>query len=95
MHKNTLFLILLFVGYSIQSQIISKDFRSKIIEVKKDTIQLDSVAINSQEFKIFDISKKRISSTEFKVDFSKAVLIIDSNKYKNITIEYLIGLIEY
>jgi hypothetical protein len=88
MHKNTLFLILLFVGYSIQSQIISKDFRSKIIEVKKDTIQLDSVAINSQEFKIFDISKKRISSTEFKVDFSKAVLIIDSNKYKNITIEY-------
>ncbi len=88
MHRNNLFLLLFLIGYSIQSQTISKDFRSKIIEVKKDTIQLDSVAINSHEFKIFNISKKRISSAHFKVDFSKALLIIDANKYKNITVEY-------
>ena len=45
-----------------------------------------TLSVSGKTYEIFDISKKRISSTEFKVDFSKAVLIIDSNKYKNITI---------
>ena len=88
MHKSFLLLILGLVGFSIQSQTISKDFRSKLIEVKKDTIQLDSVAINSQRFKIFNVAKKRISDSEFKIDFSKATLIINAKKYKTITVEY-------
>jgi hypothetical protein len=88
MQKQILFLLLVLVGFSIQSQTISKDFRSKIIEVTKDSIQLDSFAINSQRFKVFDISKKRISSAAFKVDFSKALLIINSKKYQTITVEY-------
>jgi hypothetical protein len=88
MEKKILFLLLVLVGFSIQSQTISKDFRSRIIKVTKDTIQLDSFAINSQRFKIFDISKKRISASDFKVDFSKALLIINSKKYQKITVEY-------
>ena len=88
MDKSILFIILVLVGFSIQSQTVSKNFRSKVIEVKKDTIHLDSVAINSQQFKIFDISKKRIPTSEFKVNFNKATLIINAKKYKKITVEY-------
>ena len=88
MHKKILFLLLVLIGLSIQSQTISKDFRSRIIEVTKDTIQLDSFAINSQRFKVFDLSKKRISASNFKVDFSKAILIINSKKYQKIRVEY-------
>ncbi len=88
MHKKILFLLLVLIGLSIQSQTISKDFRTRIIEVTKDTIQLDSFAINSQRFKVFDLSKKRISASNFKVDFSKAILIINSKKYQKIRVEY-------
>jgi hypothetical protein len=88
MEKKILFLLLVLVGFSIQSQTISKDFRSRIIKVTKDTIQLDSFAINSHRFKIFDISKNRISASDFKVDYSKAMLIINSKKYQKITVEY-------
>ena len=82
-----LFLFVLF-GFSIQSQTISTDFRLKKILVKKDTIQLDSVALNSQKFKVLDASLKVIPSSEYKIDFSNAVLIINSKKYTIITVEY-------
>ena len=85
--KNIFFLIFL-IGFSIRSQTISKDFRKKIIEVKTDTIQLDSVPINSQKFKILDVSKKELSSSNYKIDFNQAVLIINSKKYSEITVEY-------
>lgn len=88
MPQRILFFLLFLVGLSIQSQTISTDFRKKTIEVKNDTIQLDSVAINPHEFKILDLSKKEILASEFKVDFSKAILIINSKKYKKITVEY-------
>ncbi|MDP5107142.1 MAG: hypothetical protein NWQ31_13345, partial [Polaribacter sp.] len=80
--------MLLLIGFSIQSQTISTDFRKRTIEVKKDTIQLDSVPINSQKFKILDISKNKLLSSDYKVDFSNAILIIDSKKYSEITVEY-------
>ncbi len=77
-----------FVGFSIQSQTISTDFRKKIIEVKKDTIQLDSVPINSQKFKITDSLKTVLKKTAYQIDFSKAQLIINSKKYPKIIVEY-------
>ena len=80
--------MLLCIGFSIQSQTISKDFRLRKIEVKKDTIQLDSVAINSQKFTLKDAQLQLISKTEYQVDFSNATLIIDAKKYPKITVEY-------
>ena len=88
MLKKLLFIFVCFIGFSFQAQIISKDFRKKTIEVKKDTIQLDSVAINPEKFKILDHLKNKIPSTDFKVDFSKARLIINSKKYQKIIVEY-------
>ncbi|WP_339883341.1 hypothetical protein [Polaribacter vadi] len=88
MFKKFLFFGLLFVGYAIQSQTISTDFRKRNIDIKKDTIQIDSVAINPQKFKILDSLKNDIPALEYQIDFSNAVLIINSKKYSNITIEY-------
>ncbi|QOD59523.1 hypothetical protein H9I45_09100 [Polaribacter haliotis] len=85
--KITLF-ILLFVGFSIQAQTISKDFRSKKFLIQKDTVQFDSVSVNSQQFKVLNSILKPIPSTEYQVDFSKAILIINAKIYPEITIEY-------
>ena len=88
MLQKYLFFIFLCVGFSIQSQTVSKDFRVKNIEVKKDTIQLDSVALNPQKFKIFDASLQLIPESKYQMDFSNAILIIDAKKYQKITVEY-------
>ena len=89
MFQKVLFFVVLFVGFSIQSQTISSDFRTKTIELKKDSIQLDSVAINPEKFLVLDSLKKPISTIEYIVDFSKALLIINSKKYPSITVSYL------
>ena len=83
MLQKNLIVFLFFVGFTIQAQKISSDFRKKIIEVKKDTIQLDSVALNPQKFNVFNASKNKILVSDYTVDFSNAVLIINSKKYKN------------
>lgn len=88
MLQKYLFFILVCVGYTIQSQTISNDFRVKKIEVKTDTIQLDSVPLNSQKFKLFNSRLQQIPNSEYQVYFSKALLIINSKKYSEITVEY-------
>ncbi|TXD52173.1 MULTISPECIES: hypothetical protein [unclassified Polaribacter] len=88
MLQKYLLFVLFFVGFSVHAQKISSDFRKKIIEVQKDTIQLDSVAINPQQFKILNVLKKEILASEYSVDFSNAILIINSKKYQEITVEY-------
>ena len=88
MFQKYLLFVLFFVGFSVQAQKISSDFRKKIIEVQKDTIQLDSVALNPQRFKILNALKKKILTSEYTIDFSKAILIINSKKYSKITVEY-------
>ena len=88
MRKKLLFLWLLVVGFSIQSQTISKDFVVKNIVVVKDSIQLDSVPINPQKFKVKNFILEEIPNSEYQVDFTKALLIINSKNYQKITVEY-------
>ncbi|WP_405608690.1 hypothetical protein [Polaribacter sp. Asnod1-A03] len=88
MIQRILVLLLLFIGLSIQSQSFSTDFRARKILVKKDTIQLDSVALNPEKFKVLNRSLKIIDSSEYKIDFSNATLIINSKKYPEINVEY-------
>ena len=88
MYNRFFVLLFLFIGFSIQSQIISKDFRSKKFLIKKDTLQIDSVSINSHKFKVLNSQSQLIASNEYKIDFSKAILIIDSKKHSEITVEY-------
>jgi hypothetical protein len=85
--KILLFLFLIF-GFSIQSQTIATDFRSQKINVKKDTVKFDSVAINPQKFKVLDTLLIPIATSNYNVNFNTATLIIDAKKYEKITIEY-------
>lgn len=66
----------------------SSEFRSKKFTLAKDTIQIDSVSINSQLFKVLSEGNIRIPETEYQIDFIKAQLIINSSKYQFITVEY-------
>lgn len=88
MLKKILFLLLFIVGLSVQSQTKSNDFKAKKIVVKKDTLQIDTVAINPNNFKIFDAKLNTIPTTDYSVDFSNAVLIINKKKYPEILVEY-------
>ncbi|MGB1283740.1 MAG: hypothetical protein ACPG44_04670 [Polaribacter sp.] len=56
--------------------------------IKNDTIQIDSVSINPQRFKVLNAKLQIIPSQEYQVDFNKALLILNSNKYQRITVEY-------
>ncbi|WP_166387583.1 hypothetical protein [Polaribacter sp. 11A2H] len=88
MIQRVLFFFLLFIGFTIQSQTVSKDFRVQKYLIEKDTIQLDSVALNPQNFKVLNAFSKEIPFSEYTIDFSNAVLIINSAKHTEITVEY-------
>jgi hypothetical protein len=88
MIKKIVFFVSLFIGLTTSAQVKSKEFRSKTFEVVKDTIQIDTVNINSQRFTVLNANNKVISATEYQVDFIKALLILNSKKYKKITVTY-------
>ncbi len=88
MAKQILVLGMFLLGIFAYSQITSLDFRSKKIIVTQDTIRFDSVPINPQRFKVFNKQKKIIFPPEYQVLYKEAALIINSNKYREITIEY-------
>jgi hypothetical protein len=88
MIKKIFFIIFVFVGFSIYAQTGSTDFRSKHFTLVKDTIQIDSVSINSQLFKIFTQNKRVIPASEYQINFVKAQLIINSKKYPLIRVTY-------
>lgn len=88
MYKKILLKLLLLIGFISQAQTVSKDFRSKKFIIQKDSLQIDSITINSQRFKILNASNKEINPEEYQIDFIKALLIINSKKYTEITVEY-------
>lgn len=88
MFQKVLFFVVFLIGFSIQSQTISSDFRAKTYELKKDSLLLDSIAINPRKFLVLDSLKKPIPTFEYVVDFSDALLVINSKKYPVITVSY-------
>ena len=88
MFKKIAFIILILLSFATFAQTGSTDFRTKNFTLVKDTVQIDSVNINSQLFKVFTKDKILIPSSAYKVDFIKAQLIIDSKKYSTIIVEY-------
>ena len=88
MFKKNLFFLFLIIGFSIQSQTLSTNFRSQKILVKKDTIKFDSVAINPQRFKVLNKLLKPIEKANYFIDYNNATLIINAQLYKEVTIEY-------
>ena len=80
--------MLLFIGFSIQSQTITTDFRSRKVFLKTDTIKFDSVAINPLNFKVLNKLLKPIDPSKYKIDFNNATLVINAKAYPEINLEY-------
>ena len=81
MFKKNLLFLLLFIGFSIQSQTITTDFRSQKLFIKKDTIKFDSVPINPLKFKVSNKELKRIDHSKYIIDFNNATLWFQENIY--------------
>ena len=88
MIRSVVCVLLYFLVISSFAQTISKNFRTKSIRVTSDTIQIDSVSINPNNFKLLTDRKELISSSEYQVDFAKALLILNSKKYSELIVEY-------
>lgn len=88
MTKKIFLLVLFSIGVSAFAQKKSKEFRSKKITVKKDTLQIDSLSISAYQFKVFTANKNLIVANQYQIDFSKAQLIINKEKYPEIIVEY-------
>lgn len=86
--KKVLLIILFLVGAFAHAQTNSKNFRTKKIAVQKDSIFIDSVSINPFYFKVLNSDGIAIDSTQYSIDFSKSLLIIDKEKYASIEVEY-------
>jgi hypothetical protein len=88
MIKKISFIFFVVIGFSIYGQTGSSDFKSINFTLTKDTVQIDSVSINSQLFKVFTQNRTLIPSSEYQIDFIKAQLVINAKKYPFIIVEY-------
>lgn len=88
MTKINCFFIVIMLVFSVQAQEKSKEFRAKFFEVKSDTIQIDTLSINSQKFRVLDSLKQPLKLTEYTIDFTKAKLVVNAKKHRTITVEY-------
>jgi len=82
--------LIFFSTSTIFGQDTSGNFRSKTIAVR-DTIHIDSVSINSFEFKLLSKQNTTVDSTFYKVNFEKASVILSpqlQSQNDSITIQY-------
>ncbi len=87
---NKIFCVFCFfvIVYS-HAQTKSEEFRSKKIQVQENTIQIDSVSIYPEDFKVLTSKEKKIiPQSEYKIDFGLSQLTIDKEKYPEIIVEY-------
>lgn len=61
--------------------------KSKVFQVKTDSLYISDVSISPVNFKIL-YNTKILSQSEYSINFASSLLIIDSEKYKTIFIEY-------
>ncbi len=90
--KHILVLICILIGLTINGQNNSSNVKTKIFTVVSDTVQIDTVSINSYYFKVYDIENKVIDLNSYTINFSRSELIF-KNKFdwigKQIKVEYL------
>lgn len=89
--KHILVIICILFALTSFGQNKSANIKSKIFTVSSDTIQIDSVSLNSFYFKVYNIENKEISPKLYTVNFSRAILIFNNDIKsigKEIKVEY-------
>ncbi len=83
--KKSLLFAFLFSCFLTQAQTIPTNLKSKIFTQITDTLQIDSVSINPNYFKVFDKQGNQIKQNDYQVDFVKSQLILNNNLKEYIT----------
>jgi len=73
--KYILVIFCILFGLTSYGQKMPSNVKTKIFTVVSDTIQIDTVSINSYYFKVYDHKDKVINFNLYKIDFSKSELI--------------------
>ncbi|NQY05829.1 MAG: hypothetical protein HRT68_06405 [Flavobacteriaceae bacterium] len=75
-----------FLGFAQED---NSNYKTKRIAVT-DSIQIDSVSINPSFFKIYDLNKKEIDTSQYEIDFKTSKLYFKNTpQLDSITLEYL------
>ncbi len=78
--------------FGLQAQQIETPYKSKKIIATRDTIQIDSVSVNSSFFKLLNSKNEVLDSTFYQMNFKKGTLVFKENFSINsdtITVRYL------
>lgn len=86
--KKIIGIFIIIIGFSSYAQKDAKNFRIKTVLIVSDTLQIDSVSISPFNFKVLDQLNQQIDTSNYKVNFDKAQLIIDKTKFTYVIIEY-------
>ncbi|HKJ06122.1 MAG TPA: hypothetical protein VJ970_01510 [Flavobacteriaceae bacterium] len=88
--KKQILILLILSGFGLQAQELVNRLTTKKYVVKNDTVLIDSVSITNKNFKVFDKNINKIDTTEYNVNFEKAILIFKTSTYntREITIQY-------
>ena len=89
--KHLLFVLLLSAPLMGYAQDVTSNFRSEQRAVK-DSIRVDSVAINPTRFELLRKDGSKIDSTEYRIDFNAGLLLLNESLLQqedSITINYL------
>ncbi len=83
-----LYICIILIGFFGHAQKNQSKYKTKTIQVVSDTIQIDSISISPNNFKVFNSLNQAIDSTDYTVNFAKATLILDHRNFTQITINY-------
>ncbi len=87
--KIGFFLMVFLLGFGASAQDTTSNYRTKKLAVK-DSIEVDSVSINSSKFIVKTKNKVPIDTSFYSIDFSKAILTLKKPiETDSIIIEYL------
>ncbi|MFC2108943.1 hypothetical protein ACFLSU_00075 [Bacteroidota bacterium] len=75
------------IGFAATAQSPLSNYKSITLKVNKDSLQFSKVSINSYNFSI-EKNGITLPKSEYKVDFGKGILYIDSKKHSEIKINY-------
>ena len=91
MLKRLLILFLLLNIFGVYSQELNSLYQTKKIVKVQDSIQVDSVSINTSFFKLLDKNEVAIDTSFYKINFQKGLLVFNKNYISKdtITIKYL------
>lgn len=92
MLKKLLFWIVIGFFSGLQAQEISTPYKNKTLIVDRDTIQIDSVSINSSFFKLLDAKGQPVDTSFYSVNFQKGILVFNPNYVPDsdpLTVRYL------